>query len=421
MQTNIATPTTPNNTIWLWNLFATAVGAGILYLPINAGINGIWPIVLIAVFTLPMVYLAHRNVSRVVLSASKDSTNINDIIYEHFSEKFCKLFAMSYFLANYPLILIYSVGLTNTISSIITSSLKITYIPKPLISLVILSIFFIITTTKPNVVRKVTECLALPLAASLFILSIYLIPKWNLDYFLIIPTGFDFFETLWLTIPVVIFTFNFLPAVSTFTFYYMANHPSPQAATQTVLLRTCWLLFFFMLFFVFSCVLSVPPEQMKIAKENNLNILVHMGNIFDDPILYVVSSLIAIIAMSGAFLGCFFGVKESIIGLIEQKLHKHKLSIQAYNRLALLLIFGPSYLFCILDTNILTFMSVLSGPIIACLLFLFPVYAMYKIPAMAKYRVGLQNKVNNYFIIAVGIISCSAILYSFKYLTFFLR
>ena len=36
---------TKHDTHWLLSLFGTAVGAGILFLPINLGIGGFWPLV----------------------------------------------------------------------------------------------------------------------------------------------------------------------------------------------------------------------------------------------------------------------------------------------------------------------------------------------------------------------------------------
>ncbi|MCR5562787.1 MAG: hypothetical protein K6F46_05350 [Desulfovibrio sp.] len=35
------------DTLWMLNLFGTAVGAGILFLPITAGEGGIWPMIII--------------------------------------------------------------------------------------------------------------------------------------------------------------------------------------------------------------------------------------------------------------------------------------------------------------------------------------------------------------------------------------
>ena len=39
------------DTAWVLNLFGTAVGAGVLFLPINAGMGGFWPLIVMAVFS----------------------------------------------------------------------------------------------------------------------------------------------------------------------------------------------------------------------------------------------------------------------------------------------------------------------------------------------------------------------------------
>ncbi|MDD7426348.1 MAG: hypothetical protein PUK61_08035, partial [[Actinobacillus] rossii] len=51
---------------WVFNLFGTAVGAGVLFLPINAGMGGFWPLVIMAMIIIPMTYLAHRGLARFV-------------------------------------------------------------------------------------------------------------------------------------------------------------------------------------------------------------------------------------------------------------------------------------------------------------------------------------------------------------------
>lgn len=411
----------PNNTVWLWTIFATAMGAGVLYLPVNAGINGIWPIITIALISIPMIYLSHKNLSKVILSGSKNTTNINEIINENFSKRFSKFFAICYFLATYPLILIYSVGLTNTINSFLTNVLGITPISRALLALIILSFFVTALSTKPRFIRKMAEMVALPLAGSLFLISVYLIPQWNLDYLYVVPSYYDFFETLWITLPVVIFSYNFAPIVSTFALNYLKNHESPEQETELVLWRSTWLLFVFIMFFIISCVLTVDQDHMLIAKNQNMNILVYIGKVFDDPILRTVSPIIATIAMTGAFLGNFFGAKESVIGLIEQKLHKYQLTSYVLDKIAISLIIIPSYIMCIIDTNILNVMSILCGPVIAVLLFIFPVYAIYNLPNLAQYKATVKDKYCHVFILIIGLISCSAILYSFKYLKLFLK
>ena len=47
------------DTTWMLGLFGTAIGAGVLFLPINAGIGGIWPLLMITLFAFPVTFLAH--------------------------------------------------------------------------------------------------------------------------------------------------------------------------------------------------------------------------------------------------------------------------------------------------------------------------------------------------------------------------
>ncbi len=49
--------------VWALNLFGTAVGAGVLFLPINAGKGGFWPLVCMTLLVGPMTYLAHRGLT----------------------------------------------------------------------------------------------------------------------------------------------------------------------------------------------------------------------------------------------------------------------------------------------------------------------------------------------------------------------
>ena len=49
---------------WVLGLFATAIGAGTLFLPINAGLGGIGPLLIMAELAFPMTYLAHRGLMR---------------------------------------------------------------------------------------------------------------------------------------------------------------------------------------------------------------------------------------------------------------------------------------------------------------------------------------------------------------------
>ena len=54
---------------WAITLFGTAVGAGILFLPIDAGSFGFVPLLLITLFIGPMVFFSHRTYARIVAAS----------------------------------------------------------------------------------------------------------------------------------------------------------------------------------------------------------------------------------------------------------------------------------------------------------------------------------------------------------------
>lgn len=90
---------TQHDTYWLLSLFGTAVGAGILFLPINIGLGGFWPLVLMAVLAFPMTYLSHRGLARFVLSSRRPNADFTDVVEEHFGQGAGRLISLLYFLS----------------------------------------------------------------------------------------------------------------------------------------------------------------------------------------------------------------------------------------------------------------------------------------------------------------------------------
>ena len=62
---------------WTISLFGTAVGAGVLFLPINAGLGGIWPLLIVTILIGPMTYLSHRALSRFVCASPDPGADLS--------------------------------------------------------------------------------------------------------------------------------------------------------------------------------------------------------------------------------------------------------------------------------------------------------------------------------------------------------
>jgi serine transporter len=67
-----------------------------------------------------------------------------------------------------------------------------------------------------------------------------------------------------------------------------------------------------------------------------------------------------------------------------------------------------TWLVATINPNTLGVIETLGGPVIAVLLFLMPMYAIHKVPAMRKY----SGVASNVFVVLIGLIAISAIFFS---------
>ncbi|OZN24206.1 serine transporter [Actinobacillus seminis] len=397
--------------LWSLNLFGTAVGAGVLFLPINAGMGGFWPLIIMAILVGPMTYFAHRALSRFVLSSSKPGSDITEVVEEHFGRTAGKLITLLYFFAIFPILLIYGNGITNTVDSFIVNQLGMASPNRVLLSFVLIAALISVMLTNEKIMLKLTEYLVYPLVLILFSLSIYLIPEWNTSTLHEIPSSQDFIRTLWLTIPVLVFSFNHSPAISSFSQSQQRQYQD-QALTEhhagKSLRGAAGLLLFFVMFFVFSCVLTLTPEELALAKQQNISILSFLANKFDNPYISYFGPFVAFLAITSSFFGHYLGAKEGLVGLYQKTIGQGN----AINRKKLN--YGSALFFLItlwgvavINPSILGLIESLGGPIIAAILFIMPMYAIRKVPAMQRY----QGKLSNIFVTVMGLIAISAVVY----------
>ena len=400
---------------WVLNLFGTAVGAGVLFLPINAGMSGFWPLVAMAVIVGPMTYFSHRGLARFVLSSAKPGSDITEVVEEHFGKTAGKLITLLYFFAIFPILLIYGNGITNTVDSFLVNQLGMASPPRALLSFILIALLIGVLLLGERFVLKVNEWLVYTLILILFVLSVYLIPEWNTSSLTIIPSASAFLSTLWITIPVLVFSFNHSPAISSFVLSqqreYQDGELTDQHASRTLRSTSAALLVFVMMF-VFSCVLTLTPSELALAKEQNISILSFLANKFDNPYISYLGPLVAFLAITSSFFGHYMGAREGLEGLFI-KLKRDSGPDVAINHKKLNLYSALFFLItlwgvAIINPSILGLIESLGGPIIAMILFIMPMYAIRKVPAMKRF----QGKFSNIFVVVMGLIAISNIIYN---------
>ncbi|MDO6617908.1 serine/threonine transporter [Pseudomonadota bacterium] len=398
------------DTTWMLSLFGTAVGAGILFLPINAGMGGFWPLVMMAVIIGPMTYLAHRGLSRFVCSSKNPGSDITQVVEEHFGVNAGKAITLLYFFAIFPIVLIYGVGITNTVDSFIVHQLGFASPPRFLLSALLIIGMMSVMVAGEKFMLKVTQFLVYPLVAILAFMSFYLIPDWKMDALQVVPSAGEFFGTVWLTIPVLIFAFNHSPAISQFSVSLKREHGNNAAKKADVILRnTSMMLVGFVMLFVFSCVLSLSPAQLAEAKSENLAILSYLANVHSSGFVSYFGPIIAFIAIISSFFGHYLGATEGLKGMITKQLRSSnkEVSEAKLNKFILAFMFFSIWIVAVINPSILGMIEALGGPIIAAILYLMPMYAVHKVPALKAYR----GRISNVFVVIAGLLAMTAILF----------
>ncbi len=397
--------------LWMLNLFGTAVGAGVLFLPINAGKSGFWPLVIIALLAGPMTYYAHQGLARFVLSSPKKGADITLVAEDYFGKTAGKLITFLYFFAIFPILLIYGNGITNTVESFIVHQLHFVAPPRWILSGVLIGILISIMLMGEKLMLKITEYLVYPLILILFALSLYLIPEWNTSMLHQVPGAADFLGTLWITLPVIVFSFNHSPAISQFSLSLERHYGNSVAAEKHATFTekgTSTLLLVFVMLFVFSCVLSLTPAELQEAKVQNISILSYLANKFDNPYISYFGPLVAFLAITSSFFGHYLGAREGIEGLYIQMAHKEQdIDRKKLHKYTAILFFFTLWGVAIINPSILGIIESLGGPFIAMILFIMPMYAIAKIPAMRKY----SGKWSNVFVTVMGTLAITAVIY----------
>lgn len=404
------------DTVWMLGLYGTAIGAGVLFLPINAGVGGLLPLIVMALLAFPLTYFSHRALTRFVLSGSKPDGDITDVVEEHFGSGAGKVITLLYFFAIYPIVLMYSVAITNTVESFITHQLGMAPPPRILLSLVLIIGLMIVVRYGEQMIVKTMSVLVFPFVAVLMLLAVYLIPQWHSAAletlsFSHAGTGKGLWMTLWLAIPVMVFSFNHSPVISSFAVAKRAEYgKEAEARCSRILTLAHLMMVTTVMFFVFSCVLSLSPDDLAAAKAQNITILSYLANHFSVPLIAWLGPLIAIVAITKSFLGHYLGAREGFNGLINKTLRGRNKSIApvTLDRITTLFMLLSTWLVATWNPSILGMIETLGGPVIAIILFLLPMYAIQRVPAMRKY----SGRLSNIFVVIMGLVAISAIFYS---------
>ncbi len=392
----LSAPSAPKFAEWNWilTLFGTAVGAGILYLPLQVGTAGGFSLLFLSALVFPLIYYSHKSIVSLLLSQRED-LDYTGVVARHFGPLFGHAVVLVFLITFYAVLFSYSIGLNANLGDFLhelgaTSS---NWAKGPYLSLLILAAFAVLHSIGDNFVLRLMSAISSVLLLVLLGISVYLIPLWNFSAFRHIPSLSEFIVNALLILPILTLSFVYFPAMSSMVSAYRnscdGNETHARRRLHLTTLKTSILLLVFVLFFVFSCILSLDPQEFERASEDNLNCLTILS--YKECISNSMADLSALVGLSAlitSFAGVFFAVRDA----------SHRLANHALTHLApthplaarllvhqkqvhaglLILLFFSLWILTLLNPSIMDLFGLFISPLVAIFLFILPVAILIK-------------------------------------------
>lgn len=390
---------------WSLTLLGTAVGAGVLYLPIGASIGGLWPILLAGALVWPTVYFSHRAYARIVAATHRPGDGMIEAAREYFGYRFGLAISTIYYLLALSIVNLYAISITSEVDALLGSAQRWYDPPRWLVApLLILPMTAVVWIGERFMIR-VASLIVTPLLVMMIGISLMLVPEWENDRIAYLPEGPDFLKALALVAPLFFFSMVFVPAVSTMVLDLRHAGGSPDEIdrrTRRILRASCAGLFLAIVFFVVSVFLTLGPEELETARSRNLSALAIVGQATSSSMVGALAPLIAILAITTSYFGVVCAVREGFRGTLTMALAgprgKPTLGPGTADRLGLVVLIATTWISAVLQPAVLGLVGVVVAPILTLLVCFLPVYVISRVPGLAHYRGPI-----NLFVVAMGL------------------
>lgn len=153
---------------WTMSLFGTAIGAGILFLPISIGTGGFLSLIIMAILAYPLTHYSHKLLAKFIYK-NDGLDDITEVLDNTFGKNIGLLIIISYFLEIFVVLLLYTIALTNAIELILTENLGFVDINRVILSFFVVAFLMFIISRGLEVIIKVISYLVFIFIISIFI------------------------------------------------------------------------------------------------------------------------------------------------------------------------------------------------------------------------------------------------------------
>lgn len=401
-------PFTSYDAGWVILCIGMAIGGGIIFLPVQIGLKGIWVFTLSVLIAYPALYMM-QSLYLKTLSQSPECKDYSGVITFYLGKNWGFFLGVAYFIMLLKGMLTYSLAATFDSASYLQtfgiSSDKLS--DNWWYGLVVLALLVSIAAQGEKLLFKVSGPMVLVKLAVVVLLGLVMIPHWDMRNISNLPPFGELLVGTVLTLPFTLFSILFVQILSPMNVAFRKVEPDPQIATLRALRvsRIAYgILVCAVLFFAFSFTFSLSHEQATEAAQNNISAMAIVAKVIPGEVVRIMSVLLNIFAIVTAFFGIFLGFQEAMKGIVmnilsrfvdEKSINETGVSIGVSIFIVLLL-----WLWVLTHFPILLLQQI-GAPVYGIVSCIIPCYLVFKVTQLRKYYSWRVL-----FISATGVLLC---------------
>ncbi|MEK8098550.1 hypothetical protein WKC52_16115 [Morganella morganii] len=393
---------------WVIMSIGMAIGAGIVFLPVQVGLMGLWVFLLSSVIGYPAMYLFQRLFIN-TLAESPECKDYPSVITGYLGKNWGILLGALYFIMLVIWMFVYSTAITNDSASYfqtfgVTEGLLS---DSPWYGLILICLLVAISSRGEKLLFKLSSFMVLTKLFIVAALGISMVGMWHLYNIGSLPPVGRLIKEAVITLPFTLTSILFIQTLSPMVISFRNQNVNQEVARFKALraMNIAFIILFCTVFFyAVSFTLAMGHDEAVKAYQQNISALAIAAKFFPGGWVTVVSVMLNIFAVMTAFFGVYLGFREATQGIVMNILQRMmpaerinetlvKYGIMVF---AVLLAWGA----IILNAPVLSFTSICS-PIFGMVGCLIPAYLVYKVPMLHKYK-----GISLYLIIFTGMLLC---------------
>ncbi|PHM51851.1 amino acid permease [Xenorhabdus sp. KK7.4] len=393
---------------WVIMSIGMAIGAGIVFLPVQVGLMGLWVFLLSSVIGYPAMYLFQRLFIN-TLAESPECKDYPSIIGGYLGKNWGVLLGVLYFIMLVIWMFVYSTAITNDSASYlqtfgVTDNLLS---ENPFYGLTLICILVMISSRSEQLLFKVSSLMVTVKLVVVAALGLSMIGMWHLYNIGALPPFSMLIKKAIITLPFTLTSILFIQTLSPMVISYRSHESNREVARYKALRAmniAFAILFCTVFFYAVSFTLALGHDEAIKAYEQNISALAIAAQFFPGGWVIFVSVMLNVFAVMTAFFGVYLGFREASQGIAMNLLGRLMPAAKINEKwvqkgimvFAILLAWGA----IILNAPVLSFTSICS-PIFGIVGCLIPAYLVYKVPSLHHYK-----GISLVLIIFTGILLC---------------